>query len=328
MAYRRAFTHNVQPYSVPQSSPNPIPYRRPGDRSGFGFSAEPAPGPQPRDEEDRDRTVSTSQAIAASPTRASPYRAPTPQHSQLRNPRPAVAAAEVVAAPAASCASCGRGCRDVRHACTWTVQVGEVPISYVSHDEWRQQARPERGAAPETVPEPFRGCTLSDRHPREPKAGYSDAERERLCPVCGTLVLHWETHLAGGLHRSRAPPERAQPVPSHMDVVAALQVLQAGEARPDRGAAGGGLARGPAGRCKGHGAGGRAAAGTAAAEPLGARAPESVDRSAHLSTCRNPSAGAAADVEASHFGSTVYGSYSSRELGRHNNGDPHVHLAA
>uniref|UniRef100_V5IE02 Uncharacterized protein n=2 Tax=Ixodes ricinus TaxID=34613 RepID=V5IE02_IXORI len=231
MAYRRAFAHNVQPYSVPQSSPKPISYRRPGDRSGFGFSAEPAPGPQPRDEEDRDGTVSTSQAIAASPTRASPYRAPTPQNSQLRNPHPAVAAAEVVAVPAASCASCGRGCRDVRHACTWTVQVGEVPISYVSHDEWRQQARPERGAPPETVPEPFRGCTLSDRHPREPKAGYSDAERERLCPVCGTLVLHWETHLAGGLHRSRAPPERSQPVPSHMDVVAALQVLQA--ARPD-----------------------------------------------------------------------------------------------
>ncbi|CAN8002124.1 unnamed protein product [Ixodes hexagonus] len=236
MAYRRAFAHNVRPYNVPQSAA-PIPYRRPGDRSGVGFASEPPVSsgpPSPRDEDDR-QTLSTSQAIAAprpapnkQPSRRSPYRAPPVAPAPKSSPTPPAAAVLAAATPAPSCASCARG-RDVRHACTWTVQVGEVPISYVSHDDWGQQARPERGAAPESVPEPFRGCTLDDRHPHEPRACYSDAERERLCPACGTLVVHWETHAAGRLHRARAPARA--PVPSPMDVVAALQVLQA--ARPD-----------------------------------------------------------------------------------------------
>lgn len=216
MPYRRGDGHTSRPYEVPQSTSRPT-YRRPGDRSGVGFAAQSAP--QPRDEDDRN-TLNTEQAIAAPAAAKSP--------SPHRAPHKALPVACEVAVACTACTACGRG-KDVRHACTWTVQMGEVPISYVSHDDWRQQARPERGAAPETVPEPFRGCTLDDRHPHEPKAGYSDAERQRLCPVCGTLVVHWETHAAGQLHRSKVPDRPA--VPSAMDVVAALQVLQA--ARPD-----------------------------------------------------------------------------------------------
>lgn len=116
---------------------------------------------------------------------------------------------------------------------TWTVQVGEVPISYVSHQRWRDQPRTERGAAPETVGEPFRGCTLEDRHPHEPKATYNEEELQSLCPTCGTLVIHWGTHTTGKLHQARlAASGSALPVgPTQSDVAAALRVLQA--TRPD-----------------------------------------------------------------------------------------------
>uniref|UniRef100_A0A131XDJ3 Uncharacterized protein n=1 Tax=Hyalomma excavatum TaxID=257692 RepID=A0A131XDJ3_9ACAR len=122
---------------------------------------------------------------------------------------------------------------------TWTVQIGEVPISYVSREKWRDQCRPEKGMRSDAIDEPFRGCTLQDRHPHEPKATYSEQEMRNLCPICGTLVIHWETHKQGKLHRERAkalelnsgPSSSHAAGPTQQDVIAALRVLQA--TRPD-----------------------------------------------------------------------------------------------
>lgn len=117
---------------------------------------------------------------------------------------------------------------------TWTVQIGEVPISYVSRMRWSDQARPEKGAPPGSVLEPFRGYTLEDRHPNEPKAVYTDQELRDLCPTCGTLVIHWDTHKQGQLHHDRleAGKRGAETAgPTQQDVVAALRILQA--TRPD-----------------------------------------------------------------------------------------------
>lgn len=124
---------------------------------------------------------------------------------------------------------------------TWTVQMGEVPISYVSRDSWHDQPRPERGIPLDTVPEPFHNCTLEERHPNEPKATYSKQELEDLCPLCGTLVVHWDTHKAGRLHYETARkkeeaakaaaagngPGESSVTPTQTDVIAALRVLQA-----------------------------------------------------------------------------------------------------
>lgn len=135
-----------------------------------------------------------------------------------------------------------------RSASTWTVQVGEVPVSYVTHESWDKQPRPERGQPLGSVDEPFRGCTLEERHPDEPKATYSQAELGSLCPVCGTLIIHWETHVAGQLHYDNTHTEEkaagarsrvaamvsgssSSAMPTQTDVVAALRVLQA--TRPD-----------------------------------------------------------------------------------------------
>lgn len=140
-----------------------------------------------------------------------------------------------------------RGRPPRRDASTWTVQMGEVPISYVSHESWDKQPRPERGQPLGSVDEPFRGCTLEERHPDEPKATYSQAELASLCSICGTLVIHWETHVAGQLHYDNTHPAKAagarssanatvsgsssSAMPTQTDVVAALRVLQA--TRPD-----------------------------------------------------------------------------------------------
>lgn len=120
-----------------------------------------------------------------------------------------------------------------RHSvATWTIQVGEAVYSYISRMRWREQGRPLRGAAPESVPEPFKGRTLQDRYPNEPKAVYTAEEMERLCPSCGTLVVHWDTHKASELHQEKLERPAGIPAqPTQMDVVAALRVLQA--TRPD-----------------------------------------------------------------------------------------------
>lgn len=74
--------------------------------------------------------------------------------------------------------SFSRGRRDhprTASVATWTVLVEERPVAYASRLRWREQPRPERGAPPESFPEPFRVNTLEVRHPVEPPAIYSDA---------------------------------------------------------------------------------------------------------------------------------------------------------
>ncbi|KAG0420838.1 hypothetical protein HPB47_003251 [Ixodes persulcatus] len=112
---------------------------------------------------------------------------------------------------------------------TWTVHLGETAYSYVSHLRWRVQGRPTRDMAPESVAEPFKGRTLTDRLPNEPEPVYSEEEEGgQLCPLCGTLVVHWDTHLAGKLHEERLKALKLMPTePTQMDVMAALRVLQA-----------------------------------------------------------------------------------------------------
>uniref|UniRef100_A0A1E1XDV4 Uncharacterized protein n=1 Tax=Amblyomma aureolatum TaxID=187763 RepID=A0A1E1XDV4_9ACAR len=149
------------------------------------------------------------------------------------------AAAAHRATAAVAVADNGGGARDkpaMHSVSTWTVQVGEVPISYVSREKWRDQARPEKGMPPDAIQEPFRGCTLEDRHPNEPKATYTEEEMKGLCPICGTLVIRWKTHKDGKLHRDRVKAhgavfEAAAAGPTQQDVIAALRVLQA--TRPD-----------------------------------------------------------------------------------------------
>lgn len=82
-----------------------------------------------------------------------------------------------------------------------------------------------RGCLPAAA---FGGFTLEDRHPNEPSAIYTDEELSKLCPVCGTLVVHRETHEAGQLHQERkqARDAKLSEEPTPLDVVAALRVLQ------------------------------------------------------------------------------------------------------
>ncbi|KAG0438333.1 hypothetical protein HPB47_017060 [Ixodes persulcatus] len=73
--------------------------------------------------------------------------------------------------------------RERASVATWTVLVEDRPVGWAPALRWREQPRPERGAPPETVPEPFPGNTLEDLHPHEPAAVYNEAERRLLCPV-------------------------------------------------------------------------------------------------------------------------------------------------
>ncbi|XP_040061255.1 uncharacterized protein LOC115328039 isoform X2 [Ixodes scapularis] len=124
---------------------------------------------------------------------------------------------------------------------TWTVLVEDRPVGWASALRWREQPRPKCGTPPETVPEPFRGNTLEDRHPHEPAAVYNKAECRLLCPVCGVPELHRPTHLAGALHQARvaadwarrAAPSPAAPsaAPRPLEVAEAIRVLR--QLRPD-----------------------------------------------------------------------------------------------
>uniref|UniRef100_A0A224YVQ5 Uncharacterized protein n=1 Tax=Rhipicephalus zambeziensis TaxID=60191 RepID=A0A224YVQ5_9ACAR len=161
----------------------------------------------------------------------------TSRLSDAASRRPSVSAASNHAPDMDERGSSSR--KPVTHSVSvWTVQIGEAPISYFSRERWRDQCRPEKGMRPDAIDEPFRGCTLQDRHPNEPKATYSEQELRNLCHICGTLVIHWETHKQGKLHRERvkaresyAPSSSHGAGPTQQDVVAALRVLQA--TRPD-----------------------------------------------------------------------------------------------
>ncbi|XP_064459039.1 uncharacterized protein LOC135369375 [Ornithodoros turicata] len=115
---------------------------------------------------------------------------------------------------------------------TWTVLVEGRSIGYCSRTRWRNQARPLIGDPPDSLPEPFRGLGLSNRHPTEPPVVYTEQERSALCPFCGVPLIHPPTHNAGALHLHRiqqAAQQRANNVasaPTRRDIVAAVHLLR------------------------------------------------------------------------------------------------------
>ncbi|KAM7281608.1 uncharacterized protein ISCGN_006361, partial [Ixodes scapularis] len=90
------------------------------------------------------------------------------------------------------------------NSATWTVLGPQgLPISWTLNLPWEVQPRPLTTDPPAEVPEPFRGCTLTDRHPNDPVQLYNEEERRLLCPICGVPEIHRGTHQAGALHRAR-----------------------------------------------------------------------------------------------------------------------------
>lgn len=117
---------------------------------------------------------------------------------------------------------------DRRTVTTWTIVHRGQPISWASRNRWSAQARPLRGANPSTVPAPFQGRTLQDRHPADPPQPYTEDERQALCHLCMVPIIHRSAHLRGALHQSRAQVRTRASEPS---LDAALAVIRA--LRPD-----------------------------------------------------------------------------------------------
>ncbi|XP_064481212.1 uncharacterized protein LOC135394412 [Ornithodoros turicata] len=90
-----------------------------------------------------------------------------------------------------------------RSVATWTIVHSGQPVPWASRSRWASQPRPLRGADPSSVPQPFRGVTIEDRHPADPLLPYTEEERQALCPSCGVPIIHRATHLRGPLHRVR-----------------------------------------------------------------------------------------------------------------------------
>lgn len=189
----------------------------------------------------RDPVAAATQGGALAPTLGAPFsssfRSGSPSHTPRAHPyapRTEPAAFEPRSTAEERRYRAEEPAEKMTSVSTWTVQIGEVPISYISRMKWSDQARPEKGTPPGSVLEPFRGYTLQDRHPNEPKATYTEEELRHLCPTCGTLVIHWDTHKQGQLHHDRvkASKRNAETAgPTQQDVVAALRILQA--TRPD-----------------------------------------------------------------------------------------------
>ncbi|KAG0435654.1 hypothetical protein HPB47_018376 [Ixodes persulcatus] len=88
---------------------------------------------------------------------------------------------------------------------TWTSQDGtEPPRFYVSRKPWGDQRRPEPGQAPDRVPWPFRGRTVTEMDARAHGACLPSRPGDVFCRVCGGLLLHGDRHDRSLFHRSRA----------------------------------------------------------------------------------------------------------------------------
>ncbi|XP_064485473.1 uncharacterized protein LOC135397868 [Ornithodoros turicata] len=111
--------------------------------------------------------------------------------------------------------------RPRRSVTTWTVVHNGYPVSWASHSRWTYQHRPLRTSDPATVRPPFRGLTLSERHPADPLLPLSAEEQRLFCPTCGVPELHRTTHRQGRLHRSRAAQAPGNIIPE-----AAVSVLR------------------------------------------------------------------------------------------------------
>ncbi|XP_064465181.1 uncharacterized protein LOC135376574 [Ornithodoros turicata] len=124
-------------------------------------------------------------------------------------------------------ASPERTSQQQRSAATWIVVHNARPVGWASHTRWAAQVRPLRGTSPSRIPLPFRGLTLTDRHPQDPPIPLTAEEERLLCPVCRVPEVHRSTHLRGALHRSRITAPRT----AGSDVDAALATLR--RLRPD-----------------------------------------------------------------------------------------------
>lgn len=112
-----------------------------------------------------------------------------------------------------------------RSAATWTVVHSGRPVSWASRSRWSSQPRPLRGMDPASVPPPFRGVTMQDRHPADPLLPYTEEERRALCPSCGVPIIHRSAHLRGPLHQARAEQARSSRA-TESDVAAALALIR------------------------------------------------------------------------------------------------------
>lgn len=117
-----------------------------------------------------------------------------------------------------------------RTVATWTIVSSGQPVPWASRSRWASQPRPLRGADPSSVPPPFRGATLDDRHPADPLQPFTEEERQGLCATCGVPVIHRSTHLRGPLHRVRtdmARTARARTTSiTEYDLAAAVALIQ------------------------------------------------------------------------------------------------------
>ncbi|KAM7281894.1 hypothetical protein ISCGN_002053 [Ixodes scapularis] len=96
---------------------------------------------------------------------------------------------------------------------------------------WRiVQPRPLTTDPPAEVPEPFRGNTLTHRHPNDPVQFYDEEERRLLCPLCGVPEIHRGTHQAGALYRARESAAAAR--------AAVLRLAASGRTQPPAGPGG------------------------------------------------------------------------------------------
>ncbi|XP_064467902.1 uncharacterized protein LOC135378746 [Ornithodoros turicata] len=104
---------------------------------------------------------------------------------------------------------------------TWTVVSHGQPVSWASRTRWAHQPRPLRGDDPTQTPAPFRGLTLTDRHPADPLQPLTAEEKRILCPLCLVPDLHRPTHRRGPLHQARTEAARTA-----NDVTTALSTLR------------------------------------------------------------------------------------------------------
>lgn len=83
------------------------------------------------------------------------------------------------------------------------------PVGWHSRLEWSDQPQVLVGTPRTSVPAPFQGLTIAERHPVEPRPVYTQEELAALCEVCQVPEISWRHHRAGALHRERSRALRA-----------------------------------------------------------------------------------------------------------------------
>lgn len=103
-----------------------------------------------------------------------------------------------------------RPARPTEEVATWTVlSPSGHPVGWHSRLEWSDQPQVLVGTPRTSVPAPFQGLTIAERHPVEPRPVYTQEELAALCEVCQVPEISWRHHRAGALHRERSRALRA-----------------------------------------------------------------------------------------------------------------------